>query len=137
MLEQEESKNDHDTATTAVAATNRQNARERKRGMLAPSGDGQCSQDGTNATACSGRRRVQGEHALVKKEKEEVPELVFQLASAEMSDSALQSINTARRERHRNTSNASQSVAPKSSSGAHARHTHAVTAPYHLYNGCY
>ena len=35
VLEQEESKNHHDTATTAVTATNRQDARERKRGMLA------------------------------------------------------------------------------------------------------
>ena len=41
VLEQEESKNHHDTATTAVTATNRQDARERKRGMLAQSGDGQ------------------------------------------------------------------------------------------------
>ena len=40
VLEQEESKNHRDTAATAVTATNRQNARERKRGMLAPSGDG-------------------------------------------------------------------------------------------------
>ena len=87
VLEQEESKNHRGTATTAVTATNRQNARERKRGMLAPSGDGQCSLDGTNATACSGRRRVQGEHALAKKE---VAEPVFQFASAEISDSASQ-----------------------------------------------
>ena len=35
VLEQEESKNHHDTATTALTATNRQNATERKRGMLA------------------------------------------------------------------------------------------------------
>ena len=41
VLEQDESKNHRDTATTAVAATNRQNARERKRDMLAQSGDGQ------------------------------------------------------------------------------------------------
>ena len=35
VLEQEESKNHRDTATTAVTATNRHNARERKRDMLA------------------------------------------------------------------------------------------------------
>ena len=40
VLEQEESKNHRDTATTAVTATNRQNARERKRDMLAQSSDG-------------------------------------------------------------------------------------------------
>ena len=39
-------------------------------------------------------------------------EPVFQFASAEMSVSALQPSNTARRERHRHTSTASQSVPP-------------------------
>ena len=39
-------------------------------------------------------------------------EPVFQFASAEMSVSAVQLSNTARRERHRHTSNASQSVPP-------------------------
>ena len=37
---------------------------------------------------------------------------MFQFASAEMSVSALQLLNTARRERHRHTSNASHSVPP-------------------------
>ena len=41
VLEQEERKNHHDTATTAVTATKQQKSTERKRDMLAPSGEGQ------------------------------------------------------------------------------------------------
>ena len=65
MLEQQESKNYRGTATTAVTATNRQNARERKRDMLAHT-----QVMGSDAkTARTQRRAAQGdeykgEHAL-------------------------------------------------------------------------
>ena len=65
-------------------------------------------------TARAQRRAAEGDeykggHALRRKF---VAEPVFQLASAETSVSESQRLNTARRERHRHTSTASQSVPP-------------------------
>eukprot|EP01048_Picozoa_sp_COSAG05_P019194 COSAG05_NODE_2951_length_2473_cov_14.501685_1_plen_65_part_00 len=62
-------------------------------------------------------------------------EPVFQFAIAETSVSDPQFLNTARRERHRHTSTASQSVSPNYHQ-ALMRVTHTLFL-HHLYNGCY